>query len=261
MPHLLMGVGRRVNRPMTPRVLHDEKAAVRIDAQVVTSAPGTRPERQPVIELVTSIQRLTEFRYIAFPAKWDAQLLSNLARTSITSHEVRCLNAFRRTTLSAYQGGYSGIILLAVQKFCAIANANAGDPFGPRLQERFQRVLRDQLIGFKGPAAVTRRVNFLASLLDRGVLQTQQWRLGHGEYNVDVHRTVHGKTRGPYRVRQADAPIHFHRASVTTLHLREKLRLWFLLDEYTSYAPAPQIERQGQPHGTGADDNDLGIHS
>src|ERR1700722_8774687 len=219
MPHLLIGVGRRVDRPVTPRVLHDQKAAVRINAEVVTAPTGTCAERQPVVELIASIKRLAQFREITFTAELDTKLLSDLARTSVTPHEVRRPDVFRRAVGFPYQGGHSGNVLSKVHKLRTISDGNAGDPLCPRLEERFQSVLRDELVGLKWPGTVTRCLSLVSSLLHRGILQMQQRRPGHGEYNVYVHRAVPRQACGPYRVRQADATIHFHGASVATLHL------------------------------------------
>src|SRR6266478_4996788 len=155
MPHLLIGVGRRVDRTVTPRVLHDQKAAVEINAEVVTAPTGADAERQPVVELVASKERLAQFREITLTAELDTKLLSDLARTSITPHEVRRPNVFRRAVSSPYEGGHSGNVLLKVQKLRTISDGNAWDPLCPRLEERFQSVLRDELVGLKWPGTVT----------------------------------------------------------------------------------------------------------
>src|SRR5260370_10235909 len=135
MPHLLISAGRRVDRPVTPRVLHDQKAAVEINAEVVTAPTGADAERQPVVELIASIERLAQFREITFTAELDTKLLSDLARTSVTPHEVRRPNVFRRAVSSPYEGGHSGNVLLKVQKLRTISDGNAWDPLFPCLQD------------------------------------------------------------------------------------------------------------------------------
>src|SRR5260370_24790229 len=55
----------------------------------------------------TTIERLAQFREIAFTAELDTKLLSDLARTSVTPHEVRRPNVFRRAVSSPYEGGHS----------------------------------------------------------------------------------------------------------------------------------------------------------
>jgi len=49
---------------------------------------GAGAERQPLVELITSVERLTEFHEIPFPAQRDPKLLSDLAGTAVTPYEI-----------------------------------------------------------------------------------------------------------------------------------------------------------------------------
>ena len=72
--------------------------------------------------------------------------------------------------------------------------------------------------------------------------------------------TSRGKPGVADLLRDAHAPVDFHGARVAALHLRQELRRVFLLEENAAHAAAAEIDRERQPHRSGADNDDLGVH-
>jgi hypothetical protein len=58
---------------------------------------------------------------------------------------------------------------------------------------------------------------------------------------------------------KAHAAEYFHGAGIAALHLGQELRRLFLLDHHARDAAHAEINRERQPDGTGADDEDLGV--
>src|SRR5882724_5109774 len=64
--HLLVGLSCRMERPVTLGVLHDQKAAVRIDCQIVSAFAWARAERQSIVELIAAVESLAQPREVSF---------------------------------------------------------------------------------------------------------------------------------------------------------------------------------------------------
>ena len=60
---------------------------------------------------------------------------------------------------------------------------------------------------------------------------------------------------------EAHAAEDFHGARVAALHLRQALRRVLALDQRAAHAAPAEIEREGEPDRSGADDQNLGVHA
>src|SRR5712692_4119437 len=64
---------------------------------------------------------------------------------------------------------------------------------------------------------------------------------------------------GTDAVCEPHAAEDFHGAGIAPLHLGKELRCFLLLDERAAHAAQPEIDREGQPDRTRADDENLGV--
>src|SRR5207253_748844 len=54
---------------------------------------------------------------------------------------------------------------------------------------------------------------------------------------------------------------HLHRSCIAAFHLRQELRLELFLEQDATDTAKPEIHGQGETNGSGANDDDLSIHS
>ena len=89
----------------------------------------------------------------------------------------------------------------------------------------------------------------------------QERRLDQGKDDEHVHRRLARQSGGAYLFGDAEAAVNFHGAGVAPLHLGQELRGVFLLDEDAAHAQLAECDGERQPHGSGADDENLRIQA
>ncbi len=232
--HLGVVVHHRVQRPVPCRVLHDEEAPALVGDVVVPAVPGPclsilACDGDAVEQLVAAVQRLAQLAQVLALHR-DAELLADHAVSAIAAHEV----------LRPY---------FTAGNFCRNPQR-----LGLLLQQRLERVLRDELIGLEGHRAVHAGVDRPLRLGDRRILMTHQRRLVERSDDVDVHRHIGAQARGAHLVRETHTAVDLHGARVAALHLRQELRRVLALDERAAHASLSEIDGEREADRTGADD-------
>src|SRR3989442_10378888 len=141
-----------------------------------------------------------------------------------------------------------------------VAYRHRRQPLGDRLQQRLQRVLRDELVRFQGHAPVAAGADLGARPLHRRVGQVQEWGLGQRQDDEHVHRNVVAQAGGADLVDDSHAPEDFHGARIASLHLRQELRRFLLLDQRAAHAAPAEIDGERKTDRTAADDERLRVH-
>ena len=85
----------------------------------------------------------------------------------------------------------------------------------------------------------------------------KQRRLDQRRDNKDIHRHVAREAGVADLLRDAEPAVDFHCAGVAPLHFRQELRRILLLQQDAAHAAAAKIDREGQAHGSGADNDDF----
>ena len=133
--------------------------------------------------------------------------------------------------------------------------------FGDRLQQRLQRVLRDQLIGLERHRAIGAGGDVGLRLRDRRIRQMQQRRLDQRRDDEHVHGHVARKPGIADLLRDAEPPVDFHGAGVAPLHFWQELRRVLLLEQDAAHAPAAEIDGEREPDRPGTDNDDLRVQT
>ena len=88
----------------------------------------------------------------------------------------------------------------------------------------------------------------------------QERRLVERKHDIDIHRAIGAQACGADLLHQPHAAVDFHGARVDALHFRQECRLCYLLDQDAAHAALAEIDRERQPGGPGADDQNIAIH-
>ena len=182
------------------------------------------------------------------------------ARAAVAADEIlraELSGAVRGFDLRPHAAG----ILCERDELASIPDVHTWQGLGHRLEQRLKRVLRDQLVGLERHRAICTGCDFRLRLLDRRVGQMQQRRLDERGDDEHVHGHVARKSGVADFLRDADAAIDFHGAGVAPLHLGQKLRRVFLLEQNAAHAAPAQVDGERQTHGAGADDENLRIQA
>ncbi len=83
--------------------------------------------------------------------------------------------------------------------------------------------------------------------------------LGQRQNDEHIHRHIGAEPRGTNTFGDAEPAINLHRPRVAALHLRQKGRRVFLLDQRGADAALAEIDGEGQPDRAAADDEYLRI--
>ena len=152
-------------------------------------------------------------------------------------------------------------VLLAGDKLATIAYVHIRKAFGDGLEQRLERILRNELIWLTWQRRVIACCDFGLRLRNRRVGKMQQRRLNQGRDDKYVHRAIARKSGSANFIRNSHPAIDFHGAGVAPLHFRKKLRGCFLLKQYATHASPAQVDCERQPDGASADDENLRIQS
>ena len=209
---------------MLGRVLHDQEARPVIGDMIVPAFAGTVADRNAVEQLIAAVECLAQFQQIAFAAQRNAELLAHRAGAAVAADHIGRAHRFGRAVGIARGDGNAVRILRRRNEFAAVADRDAGQRLGHRLQQRLQRVLGNQLIGLERHGAVGAGRDRFARLVHRWISQVHQRRLDHRQHDIDVHRHIGAQPGGPDAAGKTEAAIHFHRAGVAAFHFRQELR-------------------------------------
>jgi hypothetical protein len=135
------------------------------------------------------------------------------------------------------------------------------DRLGHRLEQRLERILRDDLIGLERHRAVGGGVAPGLGLRHRGVRHLEQRRPHQVEQQIGVHRPVRRVSGGTDGLGNAEAAEDFHRPRIAALHLRIAERRVVLLHQRAADAAFAEIDGERQPDRTSPNDENLRIHS
>ena len=254
--HIGVGFHHRMQREVPGRILHDQERRLRIGHVIVPAFA----DRDALVKLFAVIERLPQLEKVAVALQGDAELPPHDARPAVAADEVlgldlgRLVPAFDRCRDRAR-------ILRERKKLAAVADLHRREFFHDRLQQRLERVLRNELIGLERLAAVVARRDQRFRFGDRRIGKMQKRRLDQRQHDEHVHRTMARQAGLANAIHNSDAPVDLHRAGIAALHLGQELRRVFLLDDRASHAAASEIDGKRQARGTGADDENLGIHA
>jgi len=99
------------------------------------------------------------FEQVELAAQLDAELFSHRARTTVATHQVRCADRAGRAIGVFHASAHPGGVLRKRFELTSVAQAHRGQLLGDGLQQRLQRVLRDELVRFQRQAAVVASTN------------------------------------------------------------------------------------------------------
>src|SRR5207249_3111061 len=221
---------------------------------------GALADGDALEQLVAAIQRLTQLEYVVLAAQLDAELLAHHAPAAVAAHHIRRADRAARAVRVLHARGDPGFVLGKRLEPAAVAYRHRRQPLGDRLQQRLQRVLRDELVRFQGHAPVAAGADLGARPLHRRVGQVQEWGLGQRQDDEHVHRNVVAQAGGADLVDDSHAPEDFHGARIASLHLRQELRRFVLLDQRAAHAAPAEIDGERKTDRTAADDERLRVH-
>src|SRR6267143_3191565 len=149
-------VARRggMQSPVARAVLEDDEREYGSLSDVVVAA---LPHRNAVVEFRAVEKRLAELSNVAFALQLNAQLLSNGAGASVASNQVHCSNGLVWAIARSHVRCYGIAILRERRQFAAEAHFHIRERLYNRSEQRFERVLRDQLIRLERPSIVVSR--------------------------------------------------------------------------------------------------------
>ena len=249
-----------MQRPVTGRVLHDEKAALVVGDMPMPAVPRTVAQGHHVKQFIAAEQGLTKLRHRALAAQFDAQLGSHDAVAAIAADQIVGTQRLDCTAWRSHACADAAGILYEGHQFATEAHCDAGQRLGDRLEQGFKRVLRGELVGLQGHTAVIGRPDVGTRLIDRGVGQAQQGRLVQGQHDIDVHGHIGAQSGPPDFVGNANTAEHFHAACVAAFHFWQELRCLFLLDDGAAYAAFAKIYGEGESDRTGPCNQNLRSH-
>src|SRR6266850_718880 len=242
------------------RVLHDEKAVVAVGNVIVAPPAWALADGDALEQLIAAIQRLAQLEQVVLAAQLDAELLAHGARAAVAAHHIRRADRAARAVRVLHARGDPGLVLGKRLEPATVAYLHRGQPLGDRFQQRLQRVLRDELVRFQRHAPVAAGADLGARPLHRRVGKMQERRLNQREDDEHVHRDVLAQAGGADLVRDSHAPEDFHGARIASLHLRQELRRFLLLDQRAAHAAPAEIDGERKADRTAADDEYLLVH-
>jgi hypothetical protein len=127
-------------------------------------------------------------------------------------------------------------------------------------QQGLQSILGNELIGLQRRGPVAGRRDIGLGLGGAGIGQAQERGLGEVQHHEDIHGRIGPQTSGADLPGEAHAPVDFHGAGVDALRLGQEGGLILLLDDHAGHPAPPQIQRQSEPDGTRANDENLRVH-
>ena len=157
--------------------------------------------------------------------------------------------------------GHAVRLLGEGHEFMAELHRDVRDRLRHRLEQRLERVLRDDLIGLERQRAVRGGVAPGLGLRHRGMRHLEQRRPHQVEQQIGVHRPVRRIAGGADRLGNAEAAENLHRPRIAALHLRVAERRVVLLDQRAADAALAEIDGERQSDRPGPDDEHLRIHS
>ena len=189
----------------------------------------------------------------------DAELAAHARRATVAADQILrgdllCLAAF------VHRGGDRARVLLERQELAAVTHRHARNRLDDGFQQRFERVLRDELIGFERQGAVIGLRNLLLRRVDRRIGQVQKRRIDHRRDDEHVHRHPRGQALGADGLRDSHAPVDFHGACVAALHFWPHMRLGLLLDQRVANAAPSEVESEREADRAGADNKNWRVH-
>ena len=115
------------------------------------------------------------------------------------------------------------------------------------------------MVGLERQRGAGRGGDLLLGLGNRWIGQAQERRFDQRGDDEHIHRAVRREAGGADALGKAHPAEHFHGAGIAALHLGQELRRLLLLDQHARDAAHAEINRERQPDGTGADNEDLGV--
>ena len=159
----------------------------------------------------------------------------------------------------SHRGRDAASILLVRDIFGRPAQRDRRQGLGLALEQRLQRVLRDQLIGLERGAAVGGGADRRLGLGDGRVGVARQRRLREIEHDINVHRHVAAQAGSADLLGEPHAPVHLHGAGVDALHLRQERRRVLLLHQDRANAALAEIDGERQADRPCANNENLRI--
>src|SRR5256885_4029389 len=196
------------------RILHDEKAVVAVGNVIVAPPAGPLADGEALEQVVAAIQRLAQLQYVVLPAQLDAELLAYGAPAAVAAHHIRRADRAARAVRVLDAHGDDGIVLGKRLEPATVAYLYRGQPLGDRLQQRLQRVLRNELVRFQRHAPVAACADLGARALHRRVGQMQERWLGQRQDDEHVHRDVRAQAGRADLVGDSYAPGDIHGARI-----------------------------------------------
>ncbi len=224
---------------------------------IVAAFPRPIADRELVEQLVAAIERLAQLEQVAFATQFDPELLAHRARAAVAADQIVGAQRFSLSARSLHLHRDASLVLIERQELVSVAQRDTWQRLDLLFEQRFERVLRNQLIGLERLRAVIMRLDRRPRLVDRGVMLAQQRGFIHRQDNKDIHRDVRAQARGADLVRNSKAAEDLHGAGVAALHLGQELRRFLLLDQNAANAAPAEIVRQSEADRTGADDENL----
>ena len=137
------------------------------------AATWTIADRKAVEQFIAAKQRLTQFQQIPLAGQPDTQLLAHGAGAAVAADEISRAN-FLDLAFDAAQARADAVAVLPQgDEFPPKPHPQAGNGFGDRLQQRLERILRDQLIGLERHRPVIAGAGLRPRLLDRRIRKMQ----------------------------------------------------------------------------------------
>ena len=257
--HLLVGVGGRMQGPVLRRILHQQEARVLLGHVIVAAASRAVADRNFVEQLVAAIERLAKRQHVRLAAQPDAERLSHRAGAAVAAGQVVAAYGAGLAVGRAHGDGDAVGGLLVRHIFGRPVHGHGRQRLAFGLQQRLERVLRNELVGLQRNAAVIGRADVRFRLGHGRIRQPQQRRPGEIENDVDIHRDVAAQARGADLLRQAHAPVDFHGPRVDAFHFRQERRLVLPLDQRASDAALAEVDGKRQADGACADDQNLRV--
>ena len=171
--HRFVAIEHRMQRPMPGGILHDQERRLVIGNVIMPAAARPIADRQTFEQFVAAKQRLAQLQQIAFAGKGNAELLAHRTGTAVATDEVGRANFFYFSPGAAQARGDALAVLPQAEKFPTEPHPHARNGLGNRLQQRLERVLRDQLIGLERQHAVVIGAGLRARLLNRRIRKVQ----------------------------------------------------------------------------------------
>ena len=218
-------------------------------------------DRNAFIEIIAIVERLPKLLNVGFAVELDVERPAHQAIAAVATDHVCGTHRGRRVIAGLDLRRDRVLILSERHELAAVAHGDARQRLRDRLQQRLERVLRNELIGLERLRAVFGLGDPRLRLRHGRMHMVHQRRLDQRQHDEDVHRAMSGKAGGANPLRDAHAAVDLHGAGVATLHLRKKLRRLLLLDHHAAHAAPPKIDGERQAGRARPDNENLGVHA